>query len=377
MNSRERVIRAIERTQPDRVPIGDSIWEDTMTRWQAEGMATETDSQVRGVNLTDYFGWDFDYMSIDASPRMPQEVISRDDQYITYRDRYGYSVRKSIGKSRTMHFFDHVTADKAAWQQIKPRFALDRAGPARIDNRSYFMHHEPYPTWDEARRRYDEVRRRERYLLFDTYGAYEATWRHRGFDRLLMDMAEDPNFVAEMADTFMDGLLETLGYCLELGIRPDGLFMVDDLAYTNGMLMSPRTWRRVFKPATRRLGDFLRGHGIHFWMHCCGNAEAVFADLIECGLHVIQPLEAKSGLDVRLLRQKYGARLAFWGNIDVVNMANGSDAEIEEEIRTKIEPFIADGGGYIYHSDHSVPPEVSLERYQLVLDLVRKYGAYT
>ena len=376
MNSRERVIRTVERSGPDRVPMGDAFWEDTMTRWRGEGMGAETTDQVRGLSLTEYFGFDFDYMSVDASPRMPQEIISRDDDYITYRDRYGYTVKKSIGKSRTMHFFDHVTRDRAAWEEIKKRFALDGDVTARIDDVSYFMHMGPYPTWEEARGKYERIRRRDRYLLFDTYGAYEATWRHRGFDRLLMDMAEDPDFVADMANTFMDLLLQILGRCLDLGMKPDGVFMVDDLAYTAGMLMSPRTWRRIFKPAARKLGDFLRDNGIHYWMHCCGNAEAIFEDLIECGLQVIQPLEAKSGLDVRKLRETYSARLTFWGNIDVINMANGTDAEIEEEIRTKIAPFIADGGGYIYHSDHSVPPEVSLERYRLVLDLVRKYGTY-
>ena len=135
-------------------------------------------------------------------------------------------------------------------------------------------------------------------------------------------------------------------------------------------------WRRIFKPLVRRLGQFLRGNGLDFWMHCCGNAEAIFEDLIDCGLQVMQPLEAKSGLDVRRLREKYRDRPAFWGNIDVINMSNGSDSQIEEEIRSKITPFIQDGGGYLYHSDHSVPPEVSFERYQLVLELVRKYGTY-
>ena len=149
---------------------------------------------------------------------------------------------------------------------------------------------------------------------------------------------------------------------------------IRDRAYTQGMLMSPRAWRRLFKPPTRQLGRFLRQNDIAFWMHCCGNAEAVFEDLIECGLQVIQPLEAKSGLDVRKLREKYGDRLTFFGNIDVINMAGGSDADVEEEIRSKLSPFVSAGGGYIYHSDHSVPPEVGFARYQRVLEWVRRYG---
>jgi uroporphyrinogen decarboxylase len=109
-------------------------------------------------------------------------------------------------------------------------------------------------------------------------------------------------------------------------------------------------------------------------MHCCGNAEAVFDDLIACGLDVMQPLEAKSGLDVRRLKGRYGEALTLFGNIDVIQMA-ASDEAIQAEIRDKF-AVAKPGGGYIYHSDHSVPPAVSWPRYQHVMELVRRYGAY-
>jgi uroporphyrinogen decarboxylase len=56
-------------------------------------------------------------------------------------------------------------------------------------------------------------------------------------------------------------------------------------------------------------------------------------------------------------------------------MATEDPAAIEEEIRTKI-PVAKRGGGYIYHSDHSIPNDVSFARYQRVLELVREYGRY-
>lgn len=380
MDSKERVIRTLNRQQPDRVPMTDAFWEDTLTRWYDEGLPREAVSNdvfgeaVGGV--PEYFGFDFDYISLDASPRLEQKLLSDDGEYVIYQDRFGYTVKKSKGKSRTMDFMDHVTKDKDAWEQIKERFILDLDGTARVDQASYFMHMDPYPTWAEARTIFDGIQQRGRYVLANAYGPWEATWRHRGFTELLMDLVTDPDFVIDMASTYMDLLIAVLQRCLEEGIKPDGVFMIEDLAYTMGMLMSPRSWRQIFKPLVHQLGQFLSANGIDFWMHCCGNAEAIFEDLIDCGLQVIQPLEAKSGLDVRELRKTYGDRLTFWGNIDVINMAKGTDEEIDEEIRTKITPFVASGGGYIYHSDHSVPPEVSYERYQLVLDLVRKYGAY-
>ncbi|MEO0249076.1 MAG: uroporphyrinogen decarboxylase family protein, partial [candidate division WOR-3 bacterium] len=215
-----------------------------------------------------------------------------------------------------------------------------------------------------------------RYLLFEGYGGYEFTWRHRGYSELLMETASDPDFVSEMIGAYMDFLIAVLQRCLDEGMKPDGFFLVEDVACTRGMLFSPHSWRAIIKPHMYRFGQFLHSHDISFWMHCCGNAEAIFEDLIECGLNVMQPLEAKSGLDVRTLRRTYGSRLTFYGNIDVRIMADGTDEEIEEEIRSKILPFKADGGGYIYHSDHSVPPEVSLDRFKLVLDLVHKYGSF-
>jgi hypothetical protein len=34
------------------------------------------------------------------------------------------------------------------------------------------------------------------------------------------------------------------------------------------------------------------------------------------------------------------------------------------------------GGGYIYHSDHSVPDNVSFQQYCRVMDLVAEYGSF-
>jgi uroporphyrinogen decarboxylase len=56
-------------------------------------------------------------------------------------------------------------------------------------------------------------------------------------------------------------------------------------------------------------------------------------------------------------------------------MANPDPKAIEEEIKTKI-PFAKKGGGYIYHSDHSVPSNVSFGQYCRVMALVAEHGKY-
>jgi len=314
------------------------------------------------VDPADYFDFDLSYMWLDASPRFPQEILHRAAGMITYRARFGSTVRKQDGRSGSMEFSDHVPTDRQAWDRIKPRFALspDPAEPARIDDASYFAHFDPYPSWNEAVDKYERLRAKDRYMLFGLYGPWEAAWRHRGLDKLLLDVALDPDWIRDMADTYVDLVLAILGRCLELGMKPDGVFIIEDLGSTRSLLFSPASWRATVGPSFARLGEFLGRHGIHFWMHSCGAIHPIIDDLVERGLTVLNPLQVAAGMDAAKLRERYGKRLAFFGNIDIHKMTGPQDA-IEEELRRKVP--LARQGGYIFQSDHSVPPTVTFDRY--------------
>ena len=106
MNGRERVRAAIYRTGLDRVPMADSYWEDTLIRWQGEGLAA-------GADPVEHFDFDIAFMSLDPSPRYPVELMSETDTTRTFRDRFGYVVTKSRDKSRTVDFHSHAIDDRA------------------------------------------------------------------------------------------------------------------------------------------------------------------------------------------------------------------------------------------------------------------------
>ena len=108
--------------------------------------------------------------------------------------------------------------------------------------------------------------------------------------------------------------------------------------------------------------------------HCDGDMRPLIPNLIEAGVDCIQPLEVHAGLDVRELKSMYGDRLSFMGNIGVDEMMLPLD-ELEEIMAGKINTAKA-GGGYLYHSDHSIPPDIPFERYMKVLELARKYAEY-
>ena len=74
------------------------------------------------------------------------------------------------------------------------------------------------------------------------------------------------------------------------------------------------------------------------------------------------------------LKAKYGDRITFFGNISEQSFKEGPEA-IEAELRRKI-PVAMEGGGYIYHSDHSIPSEVSLETYLYAMKILEEIGTY-
>jgi len=80
-------------------------------------------------------------------------------------------------------------------------------------------------------------------------------------------------------------------------------------------------------------------------------------------------------MDVRELKEKYGDKLAFIGNIDVRKLS-GTLRDVKKEFMSKV-PVAAEGGGYILHSDHSIPPTVPLKNYKYLLKMNEKYGRYT
>jgi uroporphyrinogen decarboxylase len=355
MTSRQRVIAALNFEPPDRLPVCDALWDGLQQEWIQEGMPT-------GVSLADHFDWDIESMFIDASPRFDTVVQSRAGGRITFEDRAGYTVAKEDGRSGTLDFLEHKTKTRDDWENLtKPRMILnDPSGTARIDSASYFCHLDTYPTWEEARRRFDTAYARGRFVTFAAYGPWEATWRHRGLAALLVDVLEDPEWCADMFATYTTLLIQILQRGLEFGMKPDGVFLVEDMGFKTSLLISPRTWDALLRPCYERINTWVRRHGIRFLMHTDGRVWDLIPRLIEVGVEALNPFECAAGMDIAELRRRHPRAMTCYGNLSATGLL-GDRATLDEELRRKI-PF-ATGGGFIMHSDHSIPFGVRYGQY--------------
>jgi uroporphyrinogen decarboxylase len=356
MTSRERVLAALTFQRPDRLPISDSLWDGLQAEWVQEGMPA-------GVSPADHFGWDIESLFIDASARFDMVLKSRQDGYLTYEDRAGYTVKKLDGKSGTLQFLDYKTKTRTDWEMVtKPRMILDDpSGSARIDSASYFCHFDAYPRWEEAKRRFDAIYARGRFVQFAAYGPWEATWRHHAMAELLIDVFDDPDWCADMFATYTDLLIQVLRRGIDHGMKPDGIFLVEDMGFKTSLLISPDTWDQLLRPCYARLNEFLRRHGIHFLMHTDGCVWELLPRLIAVGVEALNPFECGAGMDIAELRQRHPRQLTCFGNLSAANLL-GNRIDLDQELLRKI-PF-ATNGGFIMHSDHSIPFGVHYEQYR-------------
>jgi uroporphyrinogen-III decarboxylase len=356
MTSRERILAALNRRQPDRVPMWETqFWPETIERWQDEGFPA-------GVDPVRHFGLDTltcVNALFDPSLQLEPRTIEQTAEYRIGVDGYGKTIKEWLHSYNPPSILAPGVRDREDWCRV--RSALT-ASEAKFNNAA-------------AEREYARARQAGEFLAITPA---EPMWfvihLTMGYEHGLKMVARDPALVAEMVAEYTDYLLAMLAMTFERGHAFDAMWFWSDLCYRGGLLFSPRAARDLVLPHWKRLGDFAHRHGMRFVFHCDGNVADLLPLLIEAGCDAIHPLEARAGNDVREYKRLYGDRMCLIGNIDADVIATNDRQRIEREVAGKV-PVAAAGGGYIYHIDHSVPPTVSLESYRWLLECVRRYGA--
>ncbi len=364
MTNRERMRAAIARQPVDRVPVNDSFWDETLAAWREQGHLPA------GVPAKDFFDYEWQMVHFDSGFLFETADIDSDATHVPRRDTYGARGRFQKGRSAPAEMLEYPVKTQADWDGLKERlhWTPDRFGLHGFYAFTPFWR-PPETDWDVKARGFSQLRDSQNYIVLYVYDAFEATWRRMGHELALMSLLENPAWMREMFEAQIDLLIESYGAMIDLGIVVDGFFMASDLALKTGPMFSPALHRDLCCPALTRLCTFLHAHDTQFIFHCDGDFRPLIPNLIEAGVDCIQPLEVHAGMDVRDLKHDYGEHLAFMGNIGHDEMLL-PDGELRQIITDKVTTAAA-GGGYLYHSDHSVAPDIPFDRYARVLEIVR------
>ncbi len=352
LTSRERFQRMFEHRDADRIPIIDDPWGATLERWRREGMPD-------GVDFRDYFDLDkVAHLGVDISPRYPVETLEQTDEYRVHTTAYGATLKDWKHTGGVPEFLDFKIHDRDTWAEAKARMTPS-------DDRI---------PWDHLKANYAKWRDDGCWLQAGLWFGFDIThsWTV-GTTTVLIALVEDPDWLSDIFNHFLDVNLALLDRVWDAGYSFDSVFWPDDMGYKHSQFFSLRTYRRVLKPVHQRAIEWAHAKGVKAHLHSCGDVNPFVPELVEIGLDALNPLEVKAGMDPIALKQTYGDRLVLHGGINAV-LWDDLDA-IEAEMR-KVLPVVKESGGYIFSSDHSVPESVSLEGFRHIVGLAKRLGSY-
>ena len=356
LTGRERVNRMLDRQDHDRVPRYDLFWDETLRRWQDEGL------QGGCRELYDLLGSDLHQLVwFEPEPFPGQEATVREDERTrVVRSAWGALLKQWKGRTGTPEHLGFECESRAAWE-TRFRPAMLAAG-VQID-------------LSGVREAYARGREDGRWCFLAGIEAYEVMKRMMGDEIALAAMASDPEWILDVSRVATGMAIRNFEAVLAAGIQPDGVFLSGDMGYNHGLLFSPAMYRALVWPDHKRLADWFHAHGMRVLFHTDGNVNEAVDLYIEAGFDILHPLEVNAHMDLRVLAPRYSHRLALMGNVDKVVLSTNDRERVEHEVRSKLAAGMA-AGAYAYHSDHSVPPQVSWATYRFVIELLDRYGRY-
>jgi uroporphyrinogen decarboxylase len=207
---------------------------------------------------------------------------------------------------------------------------------------------------------------RERFLVANIgFSLFERAWTLCGMETVLMAMVADKAFVHEILDRICEFNLKLVENACRYDV--DAVMFGDDWGQQTGLIMGPELWREFIKPRIRRMYGAARDHGKYVFIHSCGKVDAIFPELIECGLHCFNPFQPEV-MDVYEMKRRYGRDLTFYGGISTQRtLPYGSVQDVRDEVRRLLSE-VGEGGGYIAAPAHSIPGDAKPENVAAMIE---------
>jgi uroporphyrinogen decarboxylase len=199
----------------------------------------------------------------------------------------------------------------------------------------------------------------------------------RRIDHFLIDLLDDQANVERLLDALLEKHLQTLEkVCQAVGDVVDILRFGDDLGTDQGPFMSPRIYRSLFKPRQKILNDYVKNHSqMHTYLHSCGSIYRLLPDLIDAGYEIINPVQTNTrDMQPERLKREFGKQITFWGGgCDTRQILNrGTPAQVKDDVRRNIE-ILAPGGGFVFNTIHNILPDVPPENIVAMFEAVDEY----
>jgi uroporphyrinogen decarboxylase len=372
MLSKERVIAALHHEEADRVPTGENAvdvelverilghstlynarWREMQALWDGRRDEIVGDYKADHVGLVHALEWD--YVRVPAVPRAGtyrRPVMTGDYSWL---DEQGHEMHyhPDTGNIATRVYADDMTVDDLP----------DPDEPYTVD-----------PSELEAVRHVVEELGETHFIIgrspVDGTFPFQETV---GMGNFLMRMVTDPEFVRRAIDAYVSRSIAYIEAMLDTGCN--AIMTTDDYSSNRGPVMGLDRFREFILPGIIRQSEAVHARGGYFIKHTDGNVWRILDALVEAkidGWHGIQP---SIGMDFRLLKERYGDALCFFGGVNCETLVDGTPEEAQAEVRYAIQ-HAAPGGGLVVTTGNVLQPGIKLENYLSARQATRAYGTY-
>lgn len=382
MTSRERILKALNFQEPDRVPI------------DLGGFQTGI-HKLAYKSLIDYLDIKDEIVIMDPIQQLakPCEALLQkfhvDTRYVTAHgpDGFDSTIKQNVRNGKL-------------WHDLTDEFGVIWSMPD--DNQSYMnisfhplsnatikdIEKYSFPKGNDAtrftgvREQVLKMRNETNYAISTGIGGvtYEYCWYLRGLEQWFMDMLTDEAFCEALLDQTLQFWTDYYtGFMKEIGDIIDIVMIGDDLAGQSGPLFDPDIYRRIVKPRQKKLVQHIKSATkAKIWYHTCGACSEYIPDLIDNGVDILNPVQTSAlNMEPAVLKKKYGKNIVFWGGgVDSQHtLPFSSPNKIKEEVKRNIEIF-KPNGGYIFNNIHNIQGGIPPENIVAMYDAAWKYGKY-
>ena len=355
MKPRDRVLMALNHEEPDRCPMQISFTPEFSNRLAAE-------MQIEGEKLHNPHGGGNTYvMERELGEDLLLTSVGWANCYYQdadeYVDEWGVGWRAAkystpFGEGKYTEMTRHPLADDDAVTRYQ---APDPLRPE---------------LYTETARVLEQYKDQYWVVGVTVTTIFETAWALRGLQQMLSDFVLNPDLADCILDIPYHYHLTAAKKLAQMGV--DMIWLGDDVGAQNAMMISPKMWRRFFKP---RMANFIAelkaiNPQIKVAYHSDGVIYPIIPDLIEIGLDVLNPVQPASMDPVRL-KQDYGDKLCFWGSIDEqYTLPFGSPAEVEAEVKTRLQT-LGKHGGLIIGPTHHVQLDTPMANFWAMVNTIR------
>jgi uroporphyrinogen decarboxylase len=338
LTSEERVLRTLQRGEPDRVPHFEWAVDKRVREALVPGCASHTE-----------FAVEMGHDAVIAEVSFRRESLGSD----RWKTEWGYVVQDS-GEEHGVEVESPIRSIqdlegyrppdvKEAWRYE----SLEKAIELFSGKKAVIVH-------------LNDVFSLPRYLL--------------GYENLLMSIAAEPSLVQALVHLSTELNLAMAKEAAARGARI--VYTGDDYAGDKGPLMSPSHFRELFAPGLSRVVSGFKELDLLVIKHTDGNLMPIIDMIVDSGIDCLDPIDPTAGMDLGEMKAAYGGRIALKGNVDCSHlMTLGTPAQVVEATKEALRKG-APGGGYILSSSNSIHSGVKPENYLAMLRTLYEQGRY-